>query len=223
MAATPQPGCTFTLAPPTLSPAVSGGPGAVAVTASSGVCNWPAWSTVPWITVSGNVGTGNGSFNYTVDANPGMARTGQLMIQGGQSVTVTQAGTRCDFTFDNVTPSGHPRQHDRGVFENRVGSHGSHQQRDGLVSPHAHVRCRSHRAISRSGCHDRQPERRERREREQLRQRLQSPHVADDVRRFGSQLHHARIRTLCRQLPAGDSRYRRSMASREWRPMARGS
>jgi subtilisin-like proprotein convertase family protein len=103
MATPPQPGCTFTLAPPTVSPVVAGGPGSIAVTASSGSCNWPAWSNVPWITLTANVGTGSGSFNYTVDPNPGPARTGTITIQGGQIVTVNQAGLTAT-SFDNTTP-----------------------------------------------------------------------------------------------------------------------
>jgi subtilisin-like proprotein convertase family protein len=95
MAAAPQPVCTFTLAPP-LPPTVgtAGGGGAVSVTASSGGCNWVVFSNVPWITVSGSgVGTGNASVGYSVAANPGPARSGTIMIQGGQVITVTQAGT----------------------------------------------------------------------------------------------------------------------------------
>jgi subtilisin-like proprotein convertase family protein len=93
MATAPQPGCTFALSPMTLSPTAAGASGTITVTASSGSCNWVAWSNVPWMNVTNGVNTGSGSFNYFINANPGPARTGTLMIQGGQTVTVTQAGT----------------------------------------------------------------------------------------------------------------------------------
>jgi subtilisin-like proprotein convertase family protein len=109
MATPRQVDCTFSLSPLSLSPGLSGGPGAITVTASSGTCNWVAWSTVPWMAVTANVGTGNGSFNYTVDPNPGPSRSGTLMIQGGAIVVVTQAGISAT-TFDNNVSLAIPDQ-----------------------------------------------------------------------------------------------------------------
>jgi subtilisin-like proprotein convertase family protein len=54
------------------------------------------------VTGSG-VGTGAAAVGYTVAANPGPARSGTIMIQGGQVVTVSQAGT-VGTAFNNVTP-----------------------------------------------------------------------------------------------------------------------
>ena len=42
-------------------------------------------------TVSYGTGTGAGAVNFTVQANPGAARTGTITVQG-QVVTVSQAG-----------------------------------------------------------------------------------------------------------------------------------
>ena len=69
-----------------------GGSGSVNVTAGGG-CSWTATNNVGWLTItSGNGGTGNGTVNYAVDANPlATLRSGTLTI-AGQTFTVTQAG-----------------------------------------------------------------------------------------------------------------------------------
>ena len=93
MAAAPQPGCTFTMAPPAGSVAIAGGAATATVTASSSTCNWVAWSTVPWISMTGGgTGVGNGPLNIVLASNPGPARSGNIMIQGGQIATVSQSG-----------------------------------------------------------------------------------------------------------------------------------
>src|SRR6185436_14374571 len=93
MAAAPQPGCTFTVAP-SAAFAAAGGASTFTVGTSSVACNWAVFSTVPWITVTGSgVGTGAATPGYTVAANLGPARSGTIMIQGGQVITVSQSGT----------------------------------------------------------------------------------------------------------------------------------
>ena len=93
MASPAQPGCTFAIAS-SASVGVGGGNGAANVTASSGSCNWSAWTTVSWITLtSGAVRTGSGAVGYAVAPNPGPARTGTIVVQGGNSITITQSGT----------------------------------------------------------------------------------------------------------------------------------
>ena len=86
--------CTYTISP-TATPTVpaTGGTGSVSVstTPASG-CGWQAVSNVPWITITGGSGTGNGTVSYTVAANPeASARTGTLTI-AEQTFTVTQGG-----------------------------------------------------------------------------------------------------------------------------------
>jgi subtilisin-like proprotein convertase family protein len=104
MAAPPQPGCSFTLSPPTANLPAAGGASAFTVGTSTGTCNWAVWSNVSWITLTGSgVGTGAATPGYTVATNRGPARSGTIMIQGGQTVTVSQAGT-AGTTFNNVTP-----------------------------------------------------------------------------------------------------------------------
>jgi uncharacterized protein (TIGR03437 family) len=86
--------CNYTIAPANAQFNEAGGTGSVAVTTTS-ACNWTA--TVPaaatWITItSGATGTGNGTVNFTVAANPGAAaRTATLTI-AGNSFRVDQAG-----------------------------------------------------------------------------------------------------------------------------------
>ena len=72
--------------------------GSAAVTVSGGGhCPWTATSSVPWITIgSGAAGTGAGSVQLNIAANPGAARVGALTI-ATQTVTVTQAAAPCTF------------------------------------------------------------------------------------------------------------------------------
>ena len=90
-------GCSYSLSQTSQSAPPEGGAGSVGVTASSG-CTWTAASNVPWIKVSnGASGTGNGTVQYTSDANTGAARTGTLTIAGA-TVTVTQA-SGCSYSI----------------------------------------------------------------------------------------------------------------------------
>ncbi len=83
--------CTFVIAPTNRSHGEGQESAQVSVTAIDG-CDWTAVSTNTWLTItSGASGTGNGTVNYTVAANPDPAeRTGVLVI-AGEPYTVTQA------------------------------------------------------------------------------------------------------------------------------------
>lgn len=84
--------CSFSINPTSANAPSSGNTGSVAVTAGTG-CGWTATTNDNWISISGAAtGTGNGTLNYSVTANNGGARTGTLTI-GGQTFTITQAGT----------------------------------------------------------------------------------------------------------------------------------
>ena len=86
-----NPGCASSISPQSQSFGVSGGTGAVNVTAPSG-CAWTATSNAPWVTItSGMNGSGNGSVNYSVASNAGSDRTGTLTISG-KTFTVSQTG-----------------------------------------------------------------------------------------------------------------------------------
>lgn len=90
--------CTFSILPTNASYPVGGGSGSVDVTSPAG-CIWKAISQDDWITVTaGGNGVGNGTFNYSVDANGGGARTGTIVIEG-QVFTVNQAGGGCSFAI----------------------------------------------------------------------------------------------------------------------------
>lgn len=94
-------GLTFTLTQKGMvcQPALSSTSASVPATVASGNvnvtvapgCAWNAASNVAWVSVSNSGGTGNGSVNYTVQANTGAARSGTLSI-AGQTFTVSQAG-----------------------------------------------------------------------------------------------------------------------------------
>jgi hypothetical protein len=77
---------------------LTAGTGNITVTAGSG-CLWTASSNVSWITVtSGASGTGNGTLNYSVEANAGATRTGTITI-GRQIFTVTQSGNNITCSY----------------------------------------------------------------------------------------------------------------------------
>jgi hypothetical protein len=84
--------CSFTLSPTQADYGAAATTGAVNVTAGAG-CNWTAVSNVTWISItSGASGSGNGSMNYSVQANSATAsRQGTLTI-ADQTFTVTQQG-----------------------------------------------------------------------------------------------------------------------------------
>jgi trimeric autotransporter adhesin len=68
---------------------LSGGSGTIAVSAG---CTWVAQSSASWLkVVSGGIGAGGGTISYTVDANPGTARTATIGANA-TLLTVTQAG-----------------------------------------------------------------------------------------------------------------------------------
>jgi hypothetical protein len=77
----PTPACTYALS---IGPMINGYPtggtfaAAVTTTPSTG-CDWTAVSNADWIHItSGSSGSGNGSFTFVADSNPGPARAGTL-------------------------------------------------------------------------------------------------------------------------------------------------
>jgi hypothetical protein len=82
----------FSISPQSRYHSAGAGTGSVSVTAPPGT-DWVATSSDAWSTItSGSSGTGNGTVNYSVSANPNtFERTGTLTIVG-QTFTVTQAG-----------------------------------------------------------------------------------------------------------------------------------
>ncbi|NIW44274.1 MAG: hypothetical protein GWN30_05735, partial [Gammaproteobacteria bacterium] len=89
--------CSYGISPTSDSLTSVGGAGSVSVTASPDDCSWTATSNDSWITVvSGDTGNGNGSVDYTVEANSTAdastdPRMGTVSI-AGHIFTVTQSG-----------------------------------------------------------------------------------------------------------------------------------
>ena len=81
--------CTYGLSAGETRVGTAGGGGSFGVAAPVG-CAWSASSPVAWITITGGAsGSGNGTVTYTVQANPGPARSATL-IAAGQPFTITQ-------------------------------------------------------------------------------------------------------------------------------------
>jgi hypothetical protein len=92
-------GTVFILNPPLANVGTGGGPGTIAVTVTPSATSWMASSNVTWVTItSGATGSGNGTVNYSVAANPGpQARSGNIAI-GGQIFIVNEAAGPPDTT-----------------------------------------------------------------------------------------------------------------------------
>ena len=96
-------GCTYSIAPPSQNVASGGGPVSVDVTSPSG-CAWTAVSNAPWLAISsGGNGSGNGTVQIAVAANPDAERRGTATI-AGQTYTVVQA-SGCSFS---LSPTSSP-------------------------------------------------------------------------------------------------------------------
>ena len=94
-----------TNSPATLSPTNQfysqlGGNSSVSVNKNSN-CGWTSMSNASWLTITYSANCCNGSVYYTVAANPGIARTGTLTIDG-QTFTVNQA-SGCTFSLDHAS------------------------------------------------------------------------------------------------------------------------
>ncbi len=102
--------CAYSISPSSRSHGAGAETGSVDVTAQIG-CNWTATSNATWIRIdSGSSGSGNGTVNYSVEAdNAANSRTGTLTI-AGQTFTVNQAGVSCTYS---ISPSS--RSHGSGV------------------------------------------------------------------------------------------------------------
>jgi hypothetical protein len=80
----------------------SGGTGSVSFT-ETGACTWTAVSSAPWITLtSSTTGSGSGSVNFSVAANPGITPRAGTVTVGSQTFTIFELGVQLDFV--SVTP-----------------------------------------------------------------------------------------------------------------------
>jgi hypothetical protein len=83
--------CSFTLSPGSASPLSLGGSSNLTVTASGGTCSWTATTTNSWIHTTSS-GTGNGTVNYTVDANNSTSSRSGAITVGNATFAISQAG-----------------------------------------------------------------------------------------------------------------------------------
>src|SRR5262249_5005392 len=80
--------CTYQLSSNGTNIGAAGGNGSFSITTQNG-CSWTANPSDNWITITaGASGTGNGTVNFSVAANPGNQRTGSI-VAGGQTFTIT--------------------------------------------------------------------------------------------------------------------------------------
>ena len=103
--------CTVSISPTGANFQPGPGAGGVNVTAAN-TCSWSAMSSDNWISiVPPGSGTGNGTVQFTVAANPGTSsRSGTITISN-ETYTVTQSGSLCTVTLSpaigvNHVPSG---------------------------------------------------------------------------------------------------------------------
>jgi hypothetical protein len=98
--------CLNVISPVSQSVGYSGGTGTVSVSSQSG-CNWTAVSNASsWIIItSNNSGTGNGTVNYSVDANSATTSRSGTMTIAGKAFTVNQGGVPCAYTISPTRQS----------------------------------------------------------------------------------------------------------------------
>src|SRR6185436_19778532 len=99
-------GCAYTISPTNQSFGASGETSSSVVVAAASGCKWTAVSNANWITItSGSSGNGDGTVNYSVDANPGTSpRTGAMTI-AGLTFAVIQGSSLCSFSIDPTSQS----------------------------------------------------------------------------------------------------------------------
>lgn len=99
--------CTYTLSSNYQTFTAAGGSNAVGVTTQQG-CNWTAATSASWITISNGTGSGNGAFNFSVEANPGPERTATITFNGQLFAVFQSSG--CVFVINpasvNLPASG---------------------------------------------------------------------------------------------------------------------
>ncbi len=101
----PEPGCSYSIAPLTVSVGGGSGSGRLAVTTDAS-CSWSATSNASWLTLPpGASGMGSGTVSYNVAASSATTtRTGTLTA-GGVAHTVNQARSACTVTLSSTSAS----------------------------------------------------------------------------------------------------------------------
>ncbi len=93
--------CTYSLTSETDSFDSEGGNGSASVIAPEG-CGWTATSSDDWITLSeAPSGSGDGTINFTVEANTSsLPRSGAIMVED-QVLDITQTGVDCSYSLSS--------------------------------------------------------------------------------------------------------------------------
>ena len=95
-------GCTYTLAPTTVTEPAAGAADSVALTTSDAACAWTATPSAAWVTVTSPLtGTGNATINFTVAANTAPQRQSALTV-GTATVTINQSNG-CTYSVSPAT------------------------------------------------------------------------------------------------------------------------
>ncbi|MBX3205946.1 MAG: immunoglobulin domain-containing protein [Labilithrix sp.] len=98
-------GCTASINPSSVTRGAAGGAGSFAITMSSPTCPWTAMSNSPFISGVTGSGTGSGTINFNVAANPGVARSGTITVNGLTFTVNQDSGCTASLDPTSATPS----------------------------------------------------------------------------------------------------------------------
>ena len=98
--------CTYSLSPTSVSLSAASVTNTIALTTGTG-CPWNATPNASWITIpSGTSGTASGTITYVLAANTTTSSRTSTITAGGQTFTVTQAGTvTCTYAISPISAS----------------------------------------------------------------------------------------------------------------------
>ncbi len=99
--------CTYSLSASSQSVGASSTTGSIGVTTGNG-CAWSATANVPWLSITaGASGTGNGTVQFSVAANPDQTPRAGTLTVAGQTFTVNQdaASVSCSFSLSSTSVS----------------------------------------------------------------------------------------------------------------------
>jgi hypothetical protein len=97
-------GCSFVVSPEAV-PAPAAGGGARVEIAAAPSCAWTAVSNAGWIGVTGSAG-GNGTFDLSVAANTGPARSGTVTVAARTVTVMQESGCTFSLSATSVTMPG---------------------------------------------------------------------------------------------------------------------
>jgi chitodextrinase len=96
--------CSYSLGQTNASYGSASGNGSLSLTASAG-CSWTASTANSWIHLMTTNGIGNGTVNYSVDANTSTSARSATLTVGGQVFTINQSGASCSYSINPASSS----------------------------------------------------------------------------------------------------------------------